>query len=259
MPVVELEDRGPVRIVWMNRPDRRNALSGELIEALHDALDAAETDDAVRAIVLGGRGKVFCAGGDLAGGFGAGAEGIVAGEAARARYGALLAKIPKLTKPVIAAVDGDAMGGGIGLVAGCDLAVVAADARLGTPEVKVGLWPFVITAALQRNVPRKPLLQMMLTGARVSADDAVELGLANEVVEEGGALAAAVALAERIAGMSRAVVSLGKASFELASELPYEAALQVLNHRLTVGLLTEDAGEGIAAFLARRPPEWKDR
>ncbi|MCB9662512.1 MAG: enoyl-CoA hydratase/isomerase family protein [Alphaproteobacteria bacterium] len=255
--LVTTEIADGVAVLTMNRPERRNALSPALVEALHEALAAAGADPAVRAVVLTGAGPVFCAGGDLAGGMAG--DGVVEGERARGRYGALLAALPGCRVPVIAAVQGDAMGGGLGIVAACDLAVVDEGARLGTPEIKVGLFPFVITAALQRNVGRKALLELMLTGGRVDAARAVALGLANRVAPAGTALAEARALAGEIAARSSAIVALGKRAFYDVADLDYASALALLNGRLTVNLLTEDAAEGIAAFVEKRAPAWKDR
>ncbi len=257
MALVERRNEGGIAILEMNRPDRRNALSGELVEGLHAALGEAEADDAVRVIVLTGRGKAFCAGGDLAGGLTG--DGVLDGERLRSRYGAVLAMLPRLSKPVIAALNGHALGGGLGLAMACDLVVVDAAARLGTPEVKVGLFPLVITAVLQRNVPRKALLEMMMLGSRVDAARALELGMVNRVAPEGESLAVALELAGQLAARSRAVLGLGKRSFHRVADLFYGDALAYLNGRLTVNLMLEDAGEGIGAFLQRRPPEWKDR
>lgn len=258
MAVVEIEDRPGVRVVFLNRPERRNALSGELIEALHAALADAGADASVRCVVLAGRGAAFCAGGDLAGGL-TPEGGVVAAERQRARYASLLEAIQALPVPVVAAVHGDALGGGLGLVAACDLAVAEETSRLGTPEIRVGLFPYIITAVLQRVVPRRALLELMFTGERVNARRAETLGLVNRVVDAGGALDGALELAGRIAGQSRAILSLGKRSFYEAADLPLHSALELLNGRLTLNMLTEDAMEGVGAFLARRPPEWKHR
>jgi enoyl-CoA hydratase/carnithine racemase len=254
--VVRSDDEG-VSIVSLNRPERRNALSTEVVAALGSAVDAAAADPSVRAIVLRGEGKHFCAGGDLAGGLSG--DGLVAGERARGAYGDLLLSLVRCPVPVIAAVHGAAMGGGLGLVAAADLAVVEADARLGTPEVKVGLFPYVISAVLQRAVPRKALLAMVLGGESVDGEEAVRLGLANRVSAPGEATAEALAWAKRLAAASKATIALGKAAFHDAADLPLEAALRVLNNRLTVGLLTEDASEGLAAFVGKRAPVWSDR
>lgn len=258
MAVLTRDDTDGIAVLTLNRPERRNALSDELVSALLGALDDADADPAVRVVVITGAGPVFCAGGDLAGGMSADG-GLVAGERSRGRFGQLLARIPGISKPVVAAVQGDALGGGVGLVAACDCVVVDAKAMLGTPEVKVGLFPFVITAALQRCVPRKALLEMMLTGGKVDAERAVILGLANHVAPEGEALARAMELAGVMASRSAAILGMGKRAFYDVADLPYAAALTLLNGRLTVNLLTEDAAEGISAFLSRRPPVWKDR
>jgi len=251
-------DADGVATLTLNRPERRNALSAELVDALIAALDAVDADPGVRVVVLTGAGKGFCAGGDLAGGLGGG-EGALAAHRARGRFAEVLAKIPRLRSPVIAAVNGDALGGGFGLAVGCDLVVVDREARLGTPEIRVGLFPMVIVAVLQRNVPRKPLMEMILEGQRIDAERALELGLVNRVAEPEQALAEATALARRLAARSPAVLALGKAAFYRVADQPFEDALAYLHAQLTLNLLTEDAMEGIAAFLQRRDPQWKGR
>lgn len=246
-----------VSTLTLNRPDRRNALSGALVEGLHDALDAAATDGDVRAVVLTGAGKSFCAGGDLAGGMGGGA--FLDGHQGRGRFAELLARMPTFDKPIIAAVNGDALGGGLGLVAACDMAIADPRARLGTPEVKLGLFPWIILAPLQRHVGRKVLMELVLTGERVSAERAVELGLLNRVSEPGDVLASAHALAAVVASRSPAIVAMGKNAFARVSDMAYEDALAYLHAQLTLNLLTEDAAEGIGAFLQKREPQWKGR
>ncbi len=258
MSLVLRRDEEGVCILSLNRPERRNALSNELIEALFEALTAASADPSVRVIVLTGEGKTFCAGGDLAGGM-AGEGGVLDGQAKRARYADLLSLLPKLRPPVIAAVQGDAMGGGFGLVAASDLVIVDEEASLGTPEIKVGLFPMIILAALQREIPRKALMELVLTGGKLSAARAVELGVANRVAPRGTALNEAITMARTIAALSPAIVGLGKSVFHRAEGLPYDQALQWLVSQLTLTLMTEDAGEGIAAFVERRPPVWRGR
>lgn len=258
MAVVEIESRGATRVLWLNRPERRNALSGDLIVGLAEALAAAGADHDVRCVVLTGRDRFFCAGGDLAGGM-MPEGGVLEAEAARGRFAELLRAIYGLPVPVIAAVNGDALGGGCGLVAACDLAVADPAASLGTPEVRVGLFPLVISAVLQRGVQRKALLEMMYTGDRISAAEAERIGLINRVSPAGGCLEAALELAERITRNSRAVVGLGKRSFHDAIDMELAGALAMLNSRLTLNLLSEDAGIGIAAFLGRTAPEWRHR
>lgn len=258
MSLVERRDDAGVRVLTLNRPERRNALSSELVDALAAALAEAGADPEVRAVVLAGSGKAFCAGGDLGDSMGAGG-GFLEGHQGRGRYAALLAEIPRLRVPVIAAIHGLAYGGGLGLAAACDLAVADRDARLGTPEIRVGLFPWIILAALQRDVPRKPLMQMILTGEPIDAERALQLGLINAVSEPGSALSDAIALAQRIAAASPAVVALGKAAFYRIADQPYEDALSYMHAQLSLNLLTEDAMEGIGAFLQKRSPEWKGR
>lgn len=241
----------------LNRPERRNALSGALIEALLAAL-AETSDPSVRAVVLTGAGKSFCSGGDLTDGMGA-SGGVIGGHQQRARFAELLRAIRDHRAPVIAAVNGDALGGGCGLAAACDLVVADEGAMLGTPEIKVGLFPWVILAVLQRDVPRKPLLEAVLTGDKWTAGRARELGLVNQVAPAGAAVTQALALAERIAASSPLVASLGKAAFHRVADLALDDALAYMHSQLTLNLLTEDAMEGIAAFAGRREPQWKGR
>ncbi len=258
MGLIEREDENGVAVLFLNRPERRNALSGELIGEIENALNTVERDASVRAVVLSGRGKGFCAGGDLADGMG-GSEGFIGSHQQRGRYAGLLARLPKLKQPVIAALNGDALGGGLGLALACDLVVADAEAQLGTPEINVGLFPMIILAALQRHVPRKALMELVLTGAKVSAERAQSLGMVNRVSAPGQALADGKALATEIASKSPVVAALGKAAFYAVEDLDYESALRYLHPQLTLNLMTEDAAEGVSAFLSRRPPVWKGR
>jgi enoyl-CoA hydratase len=258
MDLVEREDADGVAILAMNRPERRNALSGALVDALQARFEEVERDQGVRVVILTGRGKAFCAGGDLADGLGAN-EGFLASHAGRGRYAEMLARLPKLRVPVIAALNGDALGGGLGLAAACDLVVADPAASLGTPEIKLGLFPWIILAVLQRHVPRKVLMELVMTGEKVDAARAREIGLVNRVSAAGGAVEEAKALASVIAARSPAVLSLGKAAFYRVSDLDYEPALAYLHSQLTLNLMTEDAAEGVAAFLQRRDPQWKGR
>jgi len=159
----------------------------------------------------------------------------------------------------VARVNGHALGGGLGLVLACDLAVAVDAAELGTPEIDVGLFPMMVLAWLQRHVGRKRALELLLTGDRLKADEALRWGLLNRVVPRGELDATTRALAARVAGKSRAVLALGKSSFRTAEDLALPQAMEFLAGQLTLNLGTEDAAEGISAFLERRPPLWKDR
>jgi enoyl-CoA hydratase/carnithine racemase len=246
-----------VAVLTLNRPERRNALSTGLIDALCDALDAVAADNSVRVVILTGAGKGFCSGGDLADGMKG--DGFMASHQSRGRFGQLMARIPALKVPVIAAVHGNALGGGCGLAMACDLVVADADARLGTPEIKLGLFPWIILAALQRDVPRKPLMEMVLTGQKLDAQTACRLGMVNRVAPAGTVLDVAGELAAEIASRSPLVVAMGKAAFYQIADQPYEDALAYMHGQLSLNLLTDDAMEGVAAFLQRREPEWKGR
>ncbi len=258
-PIIVYAVEGSTATVTLNRPQRRNALAPDLIEALIAAVRGAAEDPSVRVVVLTGAGdRAFCAGGDLAGGL-QGADGVLAAHAARGLFCEALQALRACSKPVIAALNGDALGGGFGLALACDLIVAEPTARLGTPEVRLGLFPMIIIAELVRNVPRKRLAELVYTGRKLSAQEAEDLDLVNRVSEPGQALASAQALAATIAANSPTAISLGKAAWRRAEELPLEAAEAWLLSRLELLLMTEDAAEGIAAFFQKRPAEWRGR
>jgi enoyl-CoA hydratase/carnithine racemase len=252
-----LQGEGVVH-VELFRPDRRNALSSELVEALLAEVHHAERDPAIKVMVISGAGGTFCAGGDLAGGL-TGAGGAVDLHRARGRFAELLKAIMQSPVVVIAAVEGAAMGGGLGLAAACDLVVASRSAKFGTPEIKVGLYPWIILAVLQRNVGRKRLMEMILTGTPLFAPRAEEIGLINRVVDDGEAVASAMAWAEDLSGRAPIPLSLGKEIFQGVSDLGLDDALRLLNAHLSLNLMTEDAMEGVGAFLQRREPQWKGR
>jgi enoyl-CoA hydratase len=161
--------------------------------------------------------------------------------------------------PWVAAVQGDALGGGCGLAMSCHLGVMDPSAHLGTPELKVGLFPMMIAPVLSRRIPRSVLHEMILCNRRLDATEAFRLGVINRVSAAGEATEDALALAEKAASNSTAVVGLGLAAMALVDGLPLERSLDILNTQLSLNLLTEDAGEGITAFLQRRDPSWKGR
>ncbi|MGO9830987.1 MAG: enoyl-CoA hydratase/isomerase family protein [Myxococcaceae bacterium] len=258
-------EAGPVRytledgqaLLTIDRAEARNALSAEVVAALSEGLRRAEAEPTARVVVLTGAGtRVFSAGGDLGG---MGQDGFLAGHEARRRYGLLLEQLGGFPKPTVARVNGHALGGGLGLLCACDLAVAVDEAELGTPEVDVGLFPMVVLAWLQRHLGRKRALEMVLTGARLSAAQALGWGLLNRVVPRAELDSATGALVQRLSGKSQAVLALGKRAFRRAEGLPLEAATELLSAELSVNLTTEDAAEGVLAFLGKRSPEWKDR
>ena len=247
------EQRGASRWLILDRPAARNALSADLMSALRRALAAADAEARVRAICITGSGEqAFCSGMDLAlAGTGVGPE-----QGAR-DYAALLLDIARIGKPVVAAVNGAAMGGGMGLLAACDLAVAAEDARFGTPEVEVGLFPYMALAPLSRCVGRRAALELALTGRRIDAAEAQAIGLLNRVVPRAALQGAASELLEQLAQKSPTALRLGRRAFYATQDLPYEAQLEALCAQFSLNAVSADAAEGIAAFLEKRKPDFK--
>lgn len=246
-----------IATLTLNRPEQRNSLSMELMDELIGALARLREDAAIRAVILTAAGeKAFCAGGDLTGMAG---DGPYGGHLARRRYLELLEAIQDAGKPVIAAVNGAALGGGLGLALACDLAVCADTAAFGTPEVRVGLFPMMVTALLVRHVGPKQAMELALTGERIDAARALALGLVNRVVPGADLIRTARDLAGNVSDLSPAVLRLGREAVYTAADMAYRQSLRYLHAMLSVNASTDDAAEGVAAFLARRAPEWKGR
>lgn len=244
----------------INRPDRRNALSWAVMAELRSALARARADADVRVVVLTGAGdRAFCAGADLGGMAPGGATGWAELHDARGELARLFRDLWELGKPTVARVRGYALAGGFGLALACDLVVAADDARFGTPEIDVGLWPFMITVPLCRSMPPKKALELMMTGRRVGAEEAERIGFVTRVVPAADLDAAVDELAAALAAKSPAVMKLGRDSFHAVWDLAAEDALRLLHPMLTVTAATEDAAEGIAAFAEKREPVWRGR
>ena len=256
--VVLYEARDRVAYITINRPDRRNAINPDVVDGISEALRAAEADGDIRSIVLTGAGdKAFCAGGDLGGSSMEG--GKVSEHFRRSEVGALFEEMRKSRLPIVARVNGHALAGGFGLMLACDLVVAVDDAEMGTPEVNIGLWPFMISAIIQRDVPRKVALELMLTGSRMPAAEGERWGFVNRVV---GRDALDKAVDETLAALgekSPLILSLGKRSFYRAEDMSFAEAIEYLAGMLTVCLESEDTIEGVTAFLQKRAPEWKGR
>ena len=247
---------GGVETVTLNVPERRNAIGPQMTNELLWALDDASRADDVRAVVLTGAGKAFCAGGDFQQ-MTAGADGEAL--APKGDYADLLLAMTRFEKPIVAKVNGHAMGGGLGLVAASTFALAGSDAQLGTPEIEVGLFPMMIMAVLARLVPRRRLLQMMLLGEKLSAEEGVRLGLLNESAAAPELDAKVDGLVQALVAKSPMTLKLGLRAFAAQDDLDLATALPMLRGRLAECLSTEDAREGLTAFLEKRAPVWSGR
>lgn len=249
------EDRDGVATLTLNRPEARNALSFAMLNALRDTFAALGEDESVRTVVLAGAGPAFCAGHDLKEMTGYRAEsdrGAAKFEELFALCSGVMMAILALPQPVIAAVEGVATAAGCQLVASCDLAVAGAEARFATPGVQIGLFCSTPMVALSRNLSRKAAMRMLLTAEMADAPEARRLGLVNDVVEAGGALAAAQALAAGIAARSAYTVRVGKRAFYEQVEMPLAEAYAHAGRVMSENMLARAAEEGIGAFLNRK-------
>ena len=254
--VLRAQEDGIVTLI-LNRPAARNALSVALMSALQAALDAAAADKSVRIVVIAGAGPAFCAGHDLRelrANPGRQHYASIFGQCAR-----LMTSIVRLPKPVIARVHGVATAAGCQLVASCDLAVAAEDARFATPGVNIGLFCSTPMVALSRAVGRKPAMEMLLTGNLIDAAQARAWGLVNRVVPAAQLETATAALAREIAAKSPLILAIGKEAFYRQAELGLDAAYADVSEVMTRNMLARDAEEGLDAFLEKRPPRWEGR
>lgn len=255
---IDFELTDGIAVVTINRPDRRNALDAEHYEGLSQAWIRVRDDPEVRVAIITGAGdKAFCAGADLTGM--AGGAGELELHESRGELARLFHDLWDLGKPTVARVRGYCLAGGFGLALSCDLVVAADDAQFGTPEIDVGLWPYMITVPLVRSMPPKKVLELMMTGRRVRADEADRLGFVTKVVPVDDLDPAVDELAASLAAKSPATMKLGRDSFYAVWDQGADEALRLLHPMLTITSGTEDAAEGIAAFVEKRPPVWKGR
>jgi enoyl-CoA hydratase/carnithine racemase len=249
---------GRVARITINRPERRNSLSWGVIESIRAHAADAKANRDVRVVVLTGAGdKAFCAGADLTG-MAAGASYLDLHEG-RGQLAELFGELWSLGKPTVARVRGFALAGGFGLALSCDFVVCSDDSQFGTPEINVGLWPYMITVPLVRAMPPKKVLELMLTGRRVSAAEAERIGFVTQVVPAERLDAAVDELTTTLAAKSPAIVKLGRDSFYRVWDEEAGQALAYLHTMLTITTETEDAREGIRAFAEKRQPNWTGR
>lgn len=255
--MLRYETQGPRAVLTIDDPERRNPMSLETMAALVDGIGRAAADDDVRVIVITGAGdKAFSAGGDLSGRF---VDAPLADHDERGKLAELFRALRRCGKPVIARVNGHAIAGGFGLAAGCDIVIAVESATFGTPELQIGLWPMMISAVLQRLIPQRIALELMLTGRRISAVEAQQIGIVSQVVPADQLDAAVDATVARLLCVSPAALALGKHAFYAVEDMPLDAALDYLHTGLTTVAMTEDAAEGVTAFVEKRDPNWRGR
>ena len=260
MAILERRDTGAVTQLMMNAPERLNALSDEMLAALHSALDDIAIDQSVRAVVLSGTGKAFCAGHDLKQ-MTAGRQAADGGKAYFKglfdRCTAMMARVQSLPQPVIAQVHGIATAAGCQLVATCDMAVATSDTRFGVNGVNIGLFCSTPMVALSRNIARKQAFEMLTTGAFVEATRAETLGLINRVVAPDALEAETMALAQTVASKLGVAVKIGKKAFYNQMQMNVADAYAYTGDVMVENMLDRDTIEGIAAFLDKRDPTWE--
>jgi enoyl-CoA hydratase/carnithine racemase len=253
-PDIRTETRGRALWVWMDREEKRNAMNKRVVAGIEAAVRAAEADPAIRAIVLTGAGqKAFCAGADLSGGTGTFVMGL---DDPMTDFGRLARLMRGIGIPTIARVNGDCIAGGMGLMAMCDLAVVADHARFGLPEAKVGVFPMQVLVFLRGMIGARAINELCLTGEFIDAARARELGLANHVVPLAELDARVDALVAKLGQMSPVALRRGKYAIAAMEMMAFPEALAFAETLISVTSLTGDATEGLAAFNERRKPRW---
>jgi enoyl-CoA hydratase/carnithine racemase len=247
-----------VATISLNQPETRNALSDELLDALIAALETARDDDAVRAVVLATTHEtVFSAGGNLAG-FAADVPLVHKHESIE-RFPRLFELLGTMGKPSLCAASGHVLAGALGLALACDLVIAKEGVTFGTPEINVGVFPFMIMALIYRSVPRKKASELLLLGERIDAQEARELGIVNRVVAADEFGAAVADWAGRLASKSPVLMKLGKDAMWRQQDLALMDGLDFLRAQLTLAFSTEDIQEGVKAFFEKREPVWKGR
>jgi enoyl-CoA hydratase/carnithine racemase len=251
-------DRAGVATIALDRPATRNALSEALLAELEAALLGARDDPAVRVVVLASTHEtVFSSGADLSG-FAADAPAIERYLGA-GRFPRIFRLLGALGKPSICAASGHVLAGALGLALACDLIIAKDSARFGTPEINVGLFPFMVMALAYRNVPCKKATELLLLGEQISADEAERLGFVNRVVPAGEFDAAVADWASKLAAKSPLMLRLGKDAIFRQQDMAFADALEYLQAQLGLAFSTPDLAEGISAFLEKRDPVWKGR
>jgi enoyl-CoA hydratase/carnithine racemase len=247
-----------VATITLDQPETRNALSDELLDDLLAAFGAARDDDAGRSVVLtSSHETVFSSGGNLAG-FAADVP-LAHKHRAIERFPRLFSLIGRLGKPTLCAANGHVLAGALGLALACDLIVAREGARFGTPEINVGVFPFMIMALIYRNIGRKKTNELLLLGEQISAEEAERIGLVNRVLPADAYDAFVTAWAEALAAKSPLLMRMGKDAMYRQQDLAFEDALDYLRAQLAIAFATDDIQEGVKAFFEKREPVWTGR
>jgi enoyl-CoA hydratase len=244
-----------VATIALDQPETRNALSDDVLDDLIEAFELARDDDSVRCVVLTStHEKVFSSGGNL-GGFAAEAP-LVHKHWATDRFPRLFRMIGELGKPVICAANGHVLAGALGLALACDLIVARDGVRFGTPEINVGVFPFIIMALIYRNVGRKKATELLLLGEQISAQEAERIGIVNRVVPAEEFDGCVREWAAKLAAKSPVMMRLGKDALFRQQDMALDDALEFLHSQLTLAFSTDDIQEGVKAFFEKRDPVW---
>jgi len=260
MALLERHDTNSIAHLKMNAPEKLNALSEEMLSALQSQFDSLQNDRQIRAVILSGSGKAFCAGHDL--------KEMTAGRQAEdggkayftelfQKCARMMTSIQKLPQPVIAQVHGIATAAGCQLVASCDMAVAADSTRFGVNGVNIGLFCSTPMVALSRNIPRKQAFEMLTTGQFINAERARELGLVNRIASEDELAEATTELAETVASKLAVAVKIGKEAFYNQLQMPLSEAYDYTGSVMAENMLFRDTEEGISAFIEKRDPNWE--